>query len=517
MPRYPATLLIVLSLALPSAASERQMLIRHSFAHPQAKQREQKPLRSRSIEPDFGVLSLPSGRVEKLRADKKLTIALFDDVVLHVELTAVERDATGTALWSGQIEGEEGSSVLISVKDHAMSAAFWTMSQRFSIEPGENGTHEALELDWRLFPDESEPLRPLVAARSIASDANVAPADSAEYFDVLVVYTDDLRASLGGTSAAQTAASNAVGAMNTAYANSGVTPRARLVGTAEVSYAENGNMQSALYALRDTTDGVMDEVPPLRTQLGADAVSMLVLNGGGGCGIGFLMSGSPSAGFAPNAYNVVANSCATGNLSLAHEFGHNFGLEHDRNVSPGGNPAYSYGFGYVDTLGQFRDVMAYGNACGGCPRIQYFSTPDRSYLNRPLGVNYQLSNSADNTRALNNAASVIANWQQSTQAPPTPVFTDDPATAQSTFIKAVHVTELQTAIDAYREYAGLSPASWAPISTGMIITSAQILELRNALTPALVALGRSAIYTDSTLTGVAVKAIHVQELRDYLK
>jgi hypothetical protein len=511
MTRSQATILVLLSLALPSAASERQILLRQSFAYSKPKVRERQPLRARFIEPDFNVLT---------SSDKKLTIALFDDVVLHVELTSVERDATGTALWSGRVEGDDNSSVLISVKDHAMSAAFWTSSRRFSIEPGENGTHEALEIDARTFPDESEPQRAFVAARStIESDALVTPSDTAEFFDVLVVYTDDLRASLGGTAAAQTAASNAVGAMNTAYANSGVTARARLVGTAEVNYAENGDMQTALYALRNGSDGLMDEVPPLRTQLGADAVSMLVLNGGGSCGIGFLMSGSPSSGFASNAYNVVANNCATGNLSLAHEFGHNFGLEHDRYVATG-QPAYTYAFGYVDTSGQFRDVMAYASACGGCPRIQYFSNPDRSYLNRPLGVNYQLSNSADNARALNNAASVIANWRQSVQAPPTPpvaVFTDDPAVAQSTPIKALHITELQTAINAYRAYAGLSAVSWTPIATGTIITAAHILELRNALTPALVALNESVAYTDTSLSGVAVKATHIQELRNYLK
>lgn len=518
MIRYPLSILALLSLALSSSASQRQILIRDSFAQPMAKKREHKPIRTRFIEPDFDVLATRGGSGRRT-TDKKLSITLFDDVVLHVSMTNVERDAAGTTVWSGIVDGDENSSVIVSVKDRAMSGTLWTSSRRFAIEPGENGTHEALELDTHAFPDESEPPRPLTASRTITSNALVTATDTADFFDILVVYTDDLRASLGSTAAAQTAASNAIAAMNTAYANSGVLPRARLVGTAEVTYAENGDLYAALLAVRNTSDGLLDEVPPLRTQVGADAVSMLVLNGGGSCGIGFVMT-SPSSSFAQHAYNVVANSCATGNLSFAHELGHNFGLEHDRFVSPNGDPAYSYGFGYVDTEDQFRDVMAYANGCNGCPRVQYFSTPDRTYLSRPLGVNYLLSNSADNVRALNNAASVIANWRQSVQAPPpppTPVFTQDPLVPQSTIVQALHLTELQTAINACRAYASLSAATWTPIAAGSTISSAHILELRNALTPALVALGESAVYTDPSLSGVAIKAIHVQELREYLK
>ena len=58
MIRYPITLLVLLSLALSSSASERQILIRDSFAQPRAKEREHKPVRARFIEPDFDVLAL---------------------------------------------------------------------------------------------------------------------------------------------------------------------------------------------------------------------------------------------------------------------------------------------------------------------------------------------------------------------------------------------------------------------------------------------------------------------------
>jgi hypothetical protein len=40
------------------------------------------------------------------------------------------------------------------------------------------------------------------------------------------------------------------------------------------------------------------------------------------------------------------------------------------------------------------------------------------------------------------------------------LFTDDPVVARSTVIKAVHLTELRTAVNAVRAAAGLSPATF---------------------------------------------------------
>ena len=278
MIRSSVALLLLAALFTP-AASAREILLHQSFAHPVEKEREPRPLRTRVVEPDF----------DALRRDSELTVSLFDDVVLPVTLTNVTFDANGTASWSGRVEGEPDSCVLLSIKDNAMSAMISFASRRFAIEPGENGVHEAIELDPRAFPDESEPIEPLELPH-VASDATLHAADSAQFFDLLVVYTDDLRASLGGTAAAQTAVSHAVAAANLAYANSGVTARIRLVGTAEVAYEDDGELATALHALRDDNDGILDGIHSLRDRVGADAVSMLVVKGGGSCGVSYIMT-----------------------------------------------------------------------------------------------------------------------------------------------------------------------------------------------------------------------------------
>lgn len=515
MTRFPVALALILALAVPAAAADdRRILLHTSFANAkEKKERSPKPKRSRFIEPDFAALEPPTlEKNEKVKLKRKLTAALFDDHVVHIELEDIERNTADAYVWSGTIEGDPTSSVTMVVKDQALVATISTLTERWMIEPTEDGAHEAMELDLAAFPNESEPVR-TIDASAARPDAIVAN-DSAAFIDVLVVYTDDLRANLGGTSGAVAAATSAIAATNTAYQNSGVTPRVRLAGTLEVAYADVGDLEAALYDLRDV-DQVIDEVHTARTQFGADDVAMLTLNGAGGCGIGFVMSGSARANFASNAFNVTRWSCAVGNLSFPHELGHNFGLEHDRYVSPGGNPAYPYGFGYLDTLNQFRDVMAYSNGCGGCPRIQYFSNPNITYLNRPLGISYASSpsTSADNVLALNNAASVIANWRQAVGGSYTPAtFTDNPLAAGVTAVKALHITELRTAINNYRASVGLSAATWTAIATGTTISAAHITQMRTALTAAIPA----AVYTDTLSSAIAIKAVHIQELRNYL-
>jgi YD repeat-containing protein len=98
-----------------------------------------------------------------------------------------------------------------------------------------------------------------------------------------------------------------------------------------------------------------------------------------------------------------------------------------------------------------------------------------------------------------------------------PVFTDDPLVAGVTVIKAVHITELRTAVNQARSRASLPAANWAEnVTSGVLIKAAHIVELRARLDEARAALSMSpATYTDPTLTaGVTpVKAIHIQELR----
>jgi chitodextrinase len=105
----------------------------------------------------------------------------------------------------------------------------------------------------------------------------------------------------------------------------------------------------------------------------------------------------------------------------------------------------------------------------------------------------------------------------------TVIFTDDTITVASTVIKANHVTELRTAVNALRTAAGLGSATWtnSPLS-GAWIKAVDISELRTALGNAINILGLTAPnYTDSTLIGTptnaTIKKSHIEELLQRVK
>jgi hypothetical protein len=102
----------------------------------------------------------------------------------------------------------------------------------------------------------------------------------------------------------------------------------------------------------------------------------------------------------------------------------------------------------------------------------------------------------------------------------TVTFTDDPLVAQSTVVKAQHITQLRTAVNAVRALAGLGAVSFTDptLTSAIVIKATHVTDLRGALDPARSNLGLPTLsYTDSPLTGVVVKAIHLQELRTAVK
>jgi microcystin-dependent protein len=99
-----------------------------------------------------------------------------------------------------------------------------------------------------------------------------------------------------------------------------------------------------------------------------------------------------------------------------------------------------------------------------------------------------------------------------------PPFTDDPLTAGSTMIRAVHITELRTRINALRARVNLGAFVFTDpsLSSGTTMVRAQhIQELRTALLQAYASAGLTPpTFTDAALAaGSAIKAVHVAELR----
>ncbi|HEY3053121.1 MAG TPA: fibronectin type III domain-containing protein, partial [Thermoanaerobaculia bacterium] len=103
----------------------------------------------------------------------------------------------------------------------------------------------------------------------------------------------------------------------------------------------------------------------------------------------------------------------------------------------------------------------------------------------------------------------------------TTIFLDDPIVAGSTLIRAIHLLQLRTAVNAVRAAAGMSNATFTnTIAPGVIISAIDVTELRSNLDAARSIIGVPALqYTDPTLTAgsTLVKAVHVQKLRSGVK
>lgn len=98
---------------------------------------------------------------------------------------------------------------------------------------------------------------------------------------------------------------------------------------------------------------------------------------------------------------------------------------------------------------------------------------------------------------------------------------NDPQGRPGTMIRASHLIQLHTAIDAVRFTAGLSPAVWkndpAPQTLGAVL-AIHFTELRSNLNSALTSLGIATLPTDSGIAiSQPVMATHIRDVREKVK
>ena len=242
----------------------------------------------------------------------------------------------------------------------------------------------------------------------------------------------------------------AVAETNTAYSNSGIATRLRLVHTHfDGSYNDyTRSWEQTLSLLRNNGDGQLDYVHAMRNQYGADFVSMMV-DTGSYCGIGY----RPDRPSAADAFSLAKWSCATGYFSFGHEVAHNMGCNHDYSNSQG-NGIHNYGYKYESGSNyndRFRTIMSY-DCQNGCPRIQMFSNPYKYRGGKAVG-----SSRANNAKWIQERLSIYAKFRTgsgasySTGAQPTnPPFVLTPSPTPAPTVgptPAPGTGELTTAMD----------------------------------------------------------------------
>lgn len=302
--------------------------------------------------------------------------------------------------WQGYVKGDTSQTITLSVYEDAIAGSIHSHQAVYEIQPLGQFRVRVVELNSAEFPE-------CGGADSVPNQKNqhsfwepLKTSRATDIVDVIVVYTPQVMAAAGGHAAIKATAQAAVDAMNSSIDNSLVDTTIVLTYSGLVNYNDSGNSSMDLNWLQQST-----EVRALLDKYGADMAGLLVETLTDACGRGYLMQ-NPGPGFRDYAVQVTARSCAVGNLSFAHEFGHNMGLDHDpANSGSPGSASYPWSFGHFHD-GVYRTVMAYTSQCtnNNCIRHQYFSNPSVSYLNLPTGI----ENTRDNARTLGLTSPVTA-------------------------------------------------------------------------------------------------------------
>lgn len=277
---------------------------------------------------------------------------------------------------------------------------------------------------------------------AVASTFESAQAAATTTVDVLLGYTPGFAAAQGGQSQAVTRLNNMVEITNQAYVNSQVDARVRLVHAMQVSYPDNTSNDSALEALtgfrapstRTTPDPAFAALRSAREQYGADLVSLVRQFNtpeNDGCGIAWLIGGGQSGIGSSDeffGYSVVSDGRDVGTdgktyfcreETLAHEFGHNMGSQHDRvSATVDGSlkyGVYPYSFGQKTAAGSgnFYTVMAYGDS--GQTSYRTFSNPRSTFCG---GLPCGIADQSDNARSLGTAIPLVSGFRASSFTSP---------------------------------------------------------------------------------------------------
>ncbi len=340
-------------------------------------------------DPAYLVLRLPGGRS-----------------VTNTRVTSERRPAG--IFWRGRIDGAPvRHAVSLPLEGGYLVGQVTTAREQYTIAPAPGGDHTialrtATAGDGRCAGTVSLP-----GARERAARAAAAPASAGRLtratavLDVLVVYSEAYASGVGGDGVARANIQGAVDYLTTAFANSRVDARARLVHSVQLPpLSATVGLSPQLTALRlDPT------VAGLRATYRADLVAAVVhgsLTNRGECGVAYILGrGESAADMSPYAFSTVSGRC---NLSevLAHEIGHNLGLNHE----PGNSvldPAEAfavYAYAFFEP-GHFGTIMSYQQTVA-----PLYSNVDTTYEGVVPGV----LDRQENGRALRDSAGMGANY-----------------------------------------------------------------------------------------------------------
>ncbi|MBI2381733.1 MAG: hypothetical protein HYV16_13360 [Gammaproteobacteria bacterium] len=338
---------------------------------------------------------------------KELNLNLLPGVSLLARQTRVEKAADGSTIWYGKIALNQLTRAAdVAGDDNAIlveQAGLITGNVRangelYAIRPLSNGEHVVMRIDQNRMPADHPASYATLFSKAAPIPSGEVTAAAVTTQRILVAYTPAVAAKHGNMGSF---INLAIAETNQGYGNSGVNITAELAASVQVSYTETGNFDTDLSRFRGTSDGYMDNIHTLRDQNAAD-LNMLMVTNDAYCGLASAIGATATTAFAE-----VFDDCATGYYSFAHELGHLQSARHDPSNDPTRKP-YAYGHGYQASNKAWRTVMAYNCSGAGCPRINYWSNPNKTYSD---GQTMGTTTKSDNARVLNTTAGTVAGFR----------------------------------------------------------------------------------------------------------
>lgn len=340
----------------------------------------------------------------------------FDRRNIRIKKERIEARGVNNFVFVGN--NNEGSRVLISVLDDDIQGVIETDEEVFTIETVGKQQYALITVDHSMLREACEDLGggnyhpDFEDANShnldsgIDSEAAITSSPilrAASAYDckirVLVLYTPNALSSVNNM---KNTILTAVALTNQSFINSQINYRIELVYAGQTNYTESG-FSTDLTRFRVSGDGYMDEVHTLRNKYSAD-ICVLLISDSSYCGLATGIGVT-----AADAFCAVSTSgtCATSNYSFGHEIGHLLGCRHDPYVDSSTTP-FAYGHGYINPPKTWRTIMAYGDSCSWCPRLQYWSNPYVTYNGTPMGT----VSTNNNTRVWNERSNTVMAFRQ---------------------------------------------------------------------------------------------------------